>query len=213
MSKGICINCGMPILQEETAAIGPKGTSHQHYKKCLNALQAALTASEQERNDALEAMRDARQTAHEAKQARKEAEEQKELLTGWLRAERVRARDAEARAEEVERQLEVMREALEKHHKWHCESGEMGVGKDPEGVWIEVNLSAEYSDSSLCAETMSALSQPSTRSAKLRELVAAAAYYDSVLELDSSGRPVDDYDRDEAALSLRAKYSAYKEQP
>lgn len=49
--------------------------------------------------------------------------------------------------------LEKIKSVLDKHHKWHNEIGEVIYP----GEGIEIDLSLEYQDSSLCEETIEAL--------------------------------------------------------
>ena len=56
----------------------------------------------------------------------------------------------------VEDENKRLREALVLHHKWHCEVGTMGL-PDGSGGFIEMDMSLEYSDSSMCLSTCKAL--------------------------------------------------------
>jgi hypothetical protein len=49
----LCVNCGTIVKSDETLAIGPGGSRHHHYKKCLSALRTEL-AAEREKVSALE---------------------------------------------------------------------------------------------------------------------------------------------------------------
>lgn len=63
--------------------------------------------------------------------------------------EAVRLTAAEARARELAA-------ALRWHHRWHLESGELGL-PDGDGGWIGIDNAAEYSDSKMCEQTIAAL--------------------------------------------------------
>lgn len=54
------------------------------------------------------------------------------------------------------RERDEAREVLRDHHKWHAESGILGI-PDGEGGWIEMDNGAEYADSRLCQRTEEAL--------------------------------------------------------
>lgn len=61
------------------------------------------------------------------------------------------------RAESAEKVPAVnvqMLDALRKHHKWHCDIGEVIFPSDPE---ITIDLTDGYSDSTLCEETIAAI--------------------------------------------------------
>lgn len=60
----------------------------------------------------------------------------------------VKAADAER-----DEALKVLRD----HHKWHAESGALGI-PDGDGGWIEMDNGAEYADSRLCQRTEAAIS-------------------------------------------------------
>lgn len=54
------------------------------------------------------------------------------------------------------RERDEVRKVLRDHHKWHAESGVLGI-PDGDGGWIEMDNSAEYADSRLCQRTGEAL--------------------------------------------------------
>jgi hypothetical protein len=54
------------------------------------------------------------------------------------------------------RERDEARKVLRDHHKWHAESGVLGI-PDGDGGWIEMDNGAEYADSRLCQRTEEAL--------------------------------------------------------
>jgi len=50
------------------------------------------------------------------------------------------------------RERDEARRVLRDHHKWHAESGILGI-PDGDGGWIEMDNGAEYADSRLCQRT------------------------------------------------------------
>lgn len=55
------------------------------------------------------------------------------------------------------RERDEARKVLRDHHKWHAESGVLGI-PDGDGGWIEMDNGAEYADSRLCQRTEAAIS-------------------------------------------------------
>lgn len=76
-------------------------------------------------------------------------------------AANIRAALAEARAEGAREERERMQsvfDALETHHKWHCDIGTVTFPAEEEVPEpVEIDLSAEYGDSTLCQRTVKAL--------------------------------------------------------
>lgn len=73
---------------------------------------------------------------------------------------RLRSADMTTRAAQFEAQVRMMAGALRHHHKWHCDLGVIGLHKNEDGSWTEVDMSGEYGDSTLCSITEAALSTP-----------------------------------------------------
>ena len=78
---------------------------------------------------------------------------QREAVTQQTRAEAAEAKLQAAQAEAAE-----LRKALERHHNWHLTSGPLLIKDDHTGEIIELDGPAEYADSSMCAQTIAALS-------------------------------------------------------
>ena len=57
--------------------------------------------------------------------------------------------------------IEKLVETLRQHHKWHQELGEVKI-KLGNNEWLELDLSLEYSDSSLCEKTCECLELSAT---------------------------------------------------
>ncbi len=55
-----------------------------------------------------------------------------------------------------EKKTKILRKVLERHHQWHQDIGAVKLIHD-DGKETELDLSLEYSDSSLCDETIEAL--------------------------------------------------------
>ena len=92
-----------------------------------------------------------------------------------MRAELERAHDHyDAQIEAVEARVAELERALRSHDEWHQNLGTIGLYKDDNGQWIEVDMSLEYSDSALCRETYQALASVS-EVAKAKEAVVTAA--------------------------------------
>jgi hypothetical protein len=124
----LCVNCGTIVKSDETLAIGPGGSRHHHYKKCLSALRTEL-AAEREKVSALEIKVNNQQDwlvewrkCEEALEAERKKREEAEMerdnylrcLNGSTKAKyTAELYDKEVeRAEAAEAQVEVLREAI-----------------------------------------------------------------------------------------------------
>lgn len=67
------------------------------------------------------------------------------------------------RAEAAEARLAEVTGALREHHQWHQNLGVIGICKDDDGQWVEIDMSDAYAEGALCERTTAALAKAEER--------------------------------------------------